>query len=76
MVLLSFLESTKDQSDTFRVWRVIILLMRAKCFGLARVKGISERIVLLKKLILVRRQKIIAILIVILKVKIKLRGHP
>ena len=28
---------TKDQSNTFRVWRVIILLMCVKCFDPARV---------------------------------------
>ena len=30
-----------DQSDTFHVWRVNILLMHAKCFGAARAKSSS-----------------------------------
>ena len=29
---------TKDQSDSFRVWRVIILLLRAKCYSPPRVE--------------------------------------
>ena len=31
-----YCKNTKDQSDTFRVWRVIISIMRAKCFGSAK----------------------------------------
>ena len=30
---------TKEQSDTFRVWRLIILLKCAKCVGPARVNS-------------------------------------
>ena len=30
---------TKEQSDTFRVWHLIILLKCAKCVGLARVNS-------------------------------------
>ena len=30
---------TKEQSDTFRVWRLIISLKRAKCIGPARVNS-------------------------------------
>ena len=30
----------EGQRDTFRVWRAIILLLRVKCFGPARVKNL------------------------------------
>ena len=37
-LFIAIAEYTKDQSEAFGDWCVSILLMRAKCFGAARVK--------------------------------------